>query len=110
MWGERERDDSDKTHHYQRPDAVVEEYDRGSHEHGEADEFVQLSMSKGAKVSSPWALRRVRTTALSPATRVGAVANATNYPLSEGKGTTRKLTIVELLSRKRVVNHGICGK
>ena len=29
-------------YHQQRPDAVVGEDDRGSHEHGEADEFLEL--------------------------------------------------------------------
>lgn len=31
-----------EAYHEKRPDGVVEEYDGGSHEHGEANEFVKL--------------------------------------------------------------------
>ena len=34
-------------HHKQGPDGVVEEDDSGHHEHGEADEFVELEKSEG---------------------------------------------------------------
>ena len=41
------------THHQQGPDGVVEEDDRRGHEHGEADEFVELGgawwVSQGRK-------------------------------------------------------------
>lgn len=40
-----------RTYHQQGPDGVVQEDDRGGHEHGEADEFVELLWSGDAMVS-----------------------------------------------------------
>lgn len=43
--GIRKGEGRERTHHQKCPDRVVEKYDRGSHKHGEADEFVKLRQS-----------------------------------------------------------------
>lgn len=39
------------TYHYKHPEGVVEEDDGGSHEHGEADEFVKLSRRRKSQTA-----------------------------------------------------------